>query len=1043
VINDFASIFRGLVYYANNLIYTVQDSPVDPILAFTNANVENGDFNYASTSKRNRHSIAIVRYNDPLNFYKPTIEYVEDFDAIRKYGIRELELTAFGCTSRGQAIRLGRWALLSDNIDAETVTFVAGLDAAYLRPGDVFKVFDVNKKTKRHGGRIKSITNIGSPATGSSVILDGNIGVNLENTVGYSLSVVTPSYNFDVTQVSGINSTDTLNIRRNFIQKFDFSGFQASGSGNQTVINLGYAFDITGYSISGNPIWSLELSNKYHSGNYTGERYFTNPDYDYFRALNIKESEPHKFEIIGLQYNANKYVEIESGIILQSDIIGQTKIPATPYNLTFDVYKRTDNSKVITYSFLIDDLTNINSFRVYAKNGPYSDNNVPDQIYLRDILPPEITADSFIPFESGVYNFRVYSSNDRDGFLSPGFAAGTVEISDIVPIRDIIVSTLQVESWTGTYSGNAVNKQINLITDNDANPVFTWQNGFENDNSILADLQHRITIRDTDLNGSRIPTDNIYYEETGVIGNTWTFTLEKNISIPEGPLRQYQIVVEAHDDFGNTSAGNTIGTQPDVGWNANSFGYDLLDFNNPRFSGAEMSNNLRTANQGGAEDTFLGLNNGSLLSAQDGNNLLIISGSNQTFTEAITGDFSTTQWLGPNGEININFLRGQFDMDLVGGFIYVFTGNNFNKTDAPIPTTEAGSQLVKTEFPFNPLIPQIYAPTAAGNFRGLHSVNAAFSLFDSLDNAILQKGTDISSDLYISNMATISNLPTLGCSTIANENGSTTISSITVTGYIPDVGYDAVYVSGLLPQANSTVLGIISTSTHDVPTTKSTILFLGCDHTFPSMSTLYPPSGFPATMSVLMANGMTKPIANVVVGDKVESRTLFQFDPISDNWQTYNYGMGIPKTFLENASIAFSSPPIPIVRVATGTVTSISSATVGLTYRFNNDFDLTPEQPILVYRATSSTNGFTSIKTAQDIRLGDVFWCNAPTGKNGTEGINHRRKDLIPIIVNSIGPRPLSTTVYNLQVDTRLFIVSGLNNQSGCYVAHNGIFTTI
>jgi predicted phage tail protein len=104
VVNDMASIFRGMVYYFNGNLNAIQDSPKTNRYTFTNSNVENGDFNYNSSSKKTRQSIAVVRYNDPKNFYQPSIEYVEDLNSIRKYGIRELPITAFGCTSRGQAI---------------------------------------------------------------------------------------------------------------------------------------------------------------------------------------------------------------------------------------------------------------------------------------------------------------------------------------------------------------------------------------------------------------------------------------------------------------------------------------------------------------------------------------------------------------------------------------------------------------------------------------------------------------------------------------------------------------------------------------------------------------------------------------------------------------------------------------------------------------------------------------------------------------------------------------------------------------------------
>ena len=157
VINDMASVFRGLVYYANGSIYTTQDTEKEPIFLFTNANVEDGNFSYASSAKRNRHTVAIVRYNNKNDFYKPAVEYVEDFDAIRKYGINEIELTAFGCTSRGQALRFGRWALLSETMETETVSFVAGTEGAYLKPGDVFKICDSNRTSKRYGGRVKEV----------------------------------------------------------------------------------------------------------------------------------------------------------------------------------------------------------------------------------------------------------------------------------------------------------------------------------------------------------------------------------------------------------------------------------------------------------------------------------------------------------------------------------------------------------------------------------------------------------------------------------------------------------------------------------------------------------------------------------------------------------------------------------------------------------------------------------------------------------------------------------------------------------------------
>ena len=111
VMQDMASIFRGLTYFAGGQINSTQDVQKTPVYQFNNSNVINGQFQYTTSSRKVRHNVAIVRYNDKNNFYKPAIEYTEDIDGIRKNGIRETEITAFGCTSRGQAIRLGKWTI--------------------------------------------------------------------------------------------------------------------------------------------------------------------------------------------------------------------------------------------------------------------------------------------------------------------------------------------------------------------------------------------------------------------------------------------------------------------------------------------------------------------------------------------------------------------------------------------------------------------------------------------------------------------------------------------------------------------------------------------------------------------------------------------------------------------------------------------------------------------------------------------------------------------------------------------------------------------
>jgi len=435
VINDMASIFRGLVYYFNGNLNATQDAPKTTRYTFTNANVENGDFNYNSTSKRTRQSVGVIRYNDPTNFYQPAIEYVEDLDSIRRYGIRELPLIAFGCTSRGQAIRLGRWALYSNNIETETITFTAGLEANLLRCGDVFEVYDENRKQKRYGGRLYDINNINM---GAILTLDSNI--DLQAGIQYTLSVLTPTYYYDPSQVTGLTSNDYSNIYRPFLQKINFSGDNTVQSGNYTIVTLPTGLDSINYNVTGNPVWSIELGP--NSQGYTGNFYFSNQNNDLYRVLNIKESDTNKYEIIGLSYSSAKFNQIDSGLIFSQSQTTSASIPiSSPYNLSLNVY----DTPYIQYSFQISDYTNISSYYVYITTGNFINNSVPNISLLNTVLPLSVINSNYYPASgvTGLYNFRVYSYNSTSDTFSTGCASGNTNVTFNPSNQDVLIGGLE------------------------------------------------------------------------------------------------------------------------------------------------------------------------------------------------------------------------------------------------------------------------------------------------------------------------------------------------------------------------------------------------------------------------------------------------------------------------------------------------------------------------------------------------------------------------------------------------------------------------
>ena len=157
ILNDLASAFRSMLYYAFGQIYVVQDKPKEPVYHFNNANVIDGKFKYSSSARKARHTVALVRYIDKHSMYKPALSYTEDPEGIRRYGIREIQTSAIGCTSEAQAKRFGDWMLKSENLETESISFSAGIESSYLRPGDVFSVYDRYRNKSKLSGRTLEI----------------------------------------------------------------------------------------------------------------------------------------------------------------------------------------------------------------------------------------------------------------------------------------------------------------------------------------------------------------------------------------------------------------------------------------------------------------------------------------------------------------------------------------------------------------------------------------------------------------------------------------------------------------------------------------------------------------------------------------------------------------------------------------------------------------------------------------------------------------------------------------------------------------------
>jgi len=165
VLQDFASVFRGMLYWQTNGITATGDhgelgktdgslSVIPPVHVFNNSNVVGGQFEYEGTSVKARSTTVKVRYNNPDDLYRPDTVCVENSSLREKIGHQVKEIVGFGCTSKTQAARLARWVLASEELDSNIVKFATGLDGAVVVPGQVFAVSDEMRAGDRIAGRV-------------------------------------------------------------------------------------------------------------------------------------------------------------------------------------------------------------------------------------------------------------------------------------------------------------------------------------------------------------------------------------------------------------------------------------------------------------------------------------------------------------------------------------------------------------------------------------------------------------------------------------------------------------------------------------------------------------------------------------------------------------------------------------------------------------------------------------------------------------------------------------------------------------------------
>ena len=157
LLNDLASVFRGLPVWNGQSFSLVMDADSDPVAIYANANVKDGQFIYSGAALKSVTTAALVQYADRHDGWRMKTEYVQNNEAVRRYGLNVKQVQAFGCSSRGQAARFGEWLIQTALRQQETVTFSVGREGLRHLPYDVIQIADNDYAGAQIAGRVQAV----------------------------------------------------------------------------------------------------------------------------------------------------------------------------------------------------------------------------------------------------------------------------------------------------------------------------------------------------------------------------------------------------------------------------------------------------------------------------------------------------------------------------------------------------------------------------------------------------------------------------------------------------------------------------------------------------------------------------------------------------------------------------------------------------------------------------------------------------------------------------------------------------------------------
>lgn len=446
VIKDFCTTMLALPYWVDGKLILEGDRKGEPVYAFSRDNIE-GLFSYEGTGARVRTNQVAVTFNNRDDFYQQEVVLVDDIENIVSTNrINTEEVVAFGATSKSQAIRYGRWKLLTAKKQKEIVSFKTSDNAGFLKPGSIITIQDADKNRVRMSGLVTSATtttvNLDSTVTLSAsdvnelvVLVPGACTYLMQESatigaVDYEYGDILPIYTEAEAQTLEDDSGNEVVVQ--FNPDIHVEKRTITTTGTVSSVTVSSAFSAAPNS---EMIWAIISSQ---------ENVLVAGSPKEYKILAINEESKDKFTITAIEHYNSKYDQIDDEYVSDSDNV-IPRYDGVPNIADFTAAVTYSLSTNIENAGLVESIINLSwEPPVTIESGieipyPYFDRYIltyqQDGEIIEKRLGKTATSFSLANLPNGNYEFSIRAISEQGPTSRPAKASVVVNTNSYIPSK--------------------------------------------------------------------------------------------------------------------------------------------------------------------------------------------------------------------------------------------------------------------------------------------------------------------------------------------------------------------------------------------------------------------------------------------------------------------------------------------------------------------------------------------------------------------------------------------------------------------------------